>query len=147
MTADNTEFRRLQAQYVSDFDAMDTDDLKAFLALLQADSDAPYRESRIRKIERKLDGLGRAEQTREQREEEWKRAAYEDKAIKERWLELGATWECRHILTTWSYEGAEFYRWWGGFNRPKVTEEIVNVRKADERLTKLIADKEAVATV
>lgn len=144
MTKSKTEFRRLQTLYVSDFDAMGKDDLKAFLALLQADSDAPFRESRMRNIRRRLDGVERAEQAREQREEAWMKAAREDKAIKERWEAKGARWRSVGTsLVKWEYDGVEFYRWWSGV---KVTEEIVNVRKADERLAKMMAEKAAERT-
>lgn len=47
-------FKHLQALYTLDFDGMDKEELEAFLALLQRDKNAPYRNRRIAKVERKL---------------------------------------------------------------------------------------------
>lgn len=135
------EFNDLQAKYVSDFESMSTTELQAFLAHLQRDMSAAYRDRRIAKVERKLADNERIRHAREREQAEWIPLALEDKALKERWLALGATWREWHIYSIWEYEGTEFYRWSGGFDRPHVRDEIVRARKADERLVELISGK------
>lgn len=113
-------------------------EIERFLALLQADYDAPFRSERIPNLERHLTAIKRVKDANDAWERKWKELALEDKEIKDEWLALGATWRCWHIYTIWTYEGEEFYRWAGGFNRPSVVDEIVRVREADERLRELI---------
>lgn len=116
-------------------------DAALFLDMLRADEDAPFRAERIPRLERHIGAIKRRADTEEAWQAEWIPLALEDKATKERWLAAGATWTCDENVTKWTYDGTEFYRWYGGFSRPSVVDEIVNVRKADERLAEIIREK------
>lgn len=136
-------FTELQALYIAGLDDMSVDDAEQFLAMLKADEDAPFRAERIPRLERHIDTIKRKSDAEEAWKATWVPLALEDKATKERWLAAGATWTCNGCATKWVYDGTEFYRWNGGFNRPSVVDEIVNVRKADAKLAELIREKEA----
>ena len=90
------------------------------------------------KYEFKISQLKRAIKIRKQaknREPEWVKLAKEDKLTKEKWLELGATFECEHSYTTWFFKGKPFYRWFSGVH---INQEIHRLREADKRLMKMI---------
>lgn len=93
------------------------------------------------KYEFKIRQLKRAIQIRKRvknREPEWVKLAKEDKLTKEKWLELGATWECKHPYTTWFYKRKPFYRWFSGGH---INQEIHRLREADKRLMEMIEEE------
>ncbi len=137
------EFTKLQTQYLAGIENMSADDASRFLELLKADPEAPFRSKRIPALERHLANIKRMADAEQAWKDTWIPLALEDKATKERWLAAGASWRGWHIWTIWEYEGTEFYRWSGGFNRPCVTDEIKRVRAADAVLAELIRSKEA----
>lgn len=131
------DYMELQAKYIEG--SMCEEEIRAFLALLKSDIDAPFRNDRISKLERRLAEIAREKNSCNEYEHEWVESANEYKGLTEKWLELGARWCCIGNLTRWHYNGEEFYRWW---SRSLITDNIVNAREADKRLAKLVA-KEA----
>ena len=136
-------FEELQAIYINGLDDMSAVDASLFLDMLLADENTPFREIRIPRLERHVASIKRSSDAEEAWKNTWIPLALEDKETKERWLAAGATWECVESVTKWFYDGTEFYRWYGGFNRPSVVVEILNVRKADERLSSMLKEKES----
>lgn len=134
------EFTELQAKYLAGVDTMLLADTERFLAVLKDAIGSPFRADRIAKLERHIAGIYRKERAEAEWENEWRTAAREYIALTDRWLALGAKWRCLEALTKWEYEGVEFYRWW---SRTYITDNIVEAREADVRLTRMIAEKEA----
>jgi len=129
-------FTELQGKYVNDFDNMSKSELKAFLALLEDDINASYRERRIERIKRRIVEFERKENAEESRRVLWKRLAEEDKAMKAEWERLGATFQCNEAYCEWEYGGEIFYRWFSGVS---VEDEIHRAREADRKLKEMIA--------
>lgn len=121
--------------YINDFQSMQYTDLNEFLALLESDSDDPYRNTRIDRIRRRIDDLDRYKERRDSDRNRWMSLAKEDKERKERWESLGATFREVESLVIWEYEGEPFYTW---FSQALIDEEILRSRKADERLNSLL---------
>lgn len=139
-----TIINELQAKYISHFITKESEmsvvDAKVFLELLRNDMQAEFRDDRIKSLERYLVDVDRGELAKAAWEAKWKAAAYEYIALTERWESLGATWRNTEALTKWEYEGIEFYRVW---SRTLITENIIEARIADARLTEMVAQKEA----
>src|SRR5690625_7293849 len=93
---------------------MSKSELKAFLALLEDDINASYRERRIERIKRRIGEFERKESSEESRRALWKRLAEEDKAMKAEGERLGATFRCNESYCEWEYGGEIFYRWYYG---------------------------------
>ena len=110
------------------------DELKKLLNYYENHDEKYKYEFRIKQIERTI----RIRERAENRASEWVELAKEDKKTKEKWLELGATWECKHPYTTWFYKGKPFYRWW---SKVHVNQEIHRLREADQRLMKMIEEE------
>lgn len=126
--------------FLRDGEKMSEEDARTYMKILRGMPDE-YSVGRIKNLVRYLDGIERGRAAEAEWERTWMAAAAEDKAIKERWESLGATWRgVGNTLTVWEYEGTEFYRWWSGVS---VTDEIVKVREADERLAELINERTA----
>lgn len=132
------EYKRIQGEYLNGVTAMPTEDIERFLTLNIGDIDAPYREERIKSLTNELNRRQSAIDAESAWETEWKAAAHEYIALTERWLSLGATWRNTEALTKWEYEGTEFYRVW---SRTLITENIVEARKADIKLTMITMEK------
>ena len=128
-------FTELQGKYVNDFENMSKGELEAFLALLENDINASYRERRIERIKRRIVEFERKESSEESRRALWKRLAEEDKAMKAEWERLGATFRTNESMTTWEYDGKPFYRWFSGVS---VEEEIHRAREADKKLKEMV---------
>jgi len=134
-------FTELQALYLKGIDDMSVEDVRDFLELLKADSDAPFRNTRIPILERHLAQIERMSEAELAWERTWKAAAYEYIALTERWLKLGANWRpIGTALTVWEYEGERFYQWW---SRSLITDNIEEARKADAILSEIIKRKKA----
>ena len=131
----SSKFNELQGLYVSDFSSMTYTELNAFLKLLEDDIDAPYRNTRIDRIRRRIDDLNRYKERRDSDRNQWMSLAKEDKERKERWESLGATFREVESSVIWEYEGEPFYTW---FSQALIDEEILRSRKADERLNRLL---------
>lgn len=132
--------RELERAYIDHFirkvERLTEDEAREFLAILRTDTTNDYRERRITNLDRYLAQLERNRQTAKKQEREWIAAAREYKALTERWEKLGAKWRAvGPALTVWEYNGTEFYRWWSG---SLITDNIVEARRADERLTEMI---------
>src|SRR5690625_5729628 len=113
---------------------MSKSELKAFLALLEDDINASYRERRIERIKRRIDDMVRKESSEESRRALWNRLAEEDKAMKAEWERMGATFRCNEAYCEWEYGGEIFYRWFSGVS---VEDEIHRAREADRKLKEL----------
>lgn len=128
-------FSELQEKYVFNFDGMSKDRLETFLKFLKNDKDAPYREDRIRRIEKRLRAINQTEQYNTERRAKWRILAEEDKAIKAEWERLGATFRANESMVTWEYEGKPFYRWFSG---ARVEDEIHRAREAYRMLKEMV---------
>src|SRR5690625_1060585 len=115
---------------------MSKSELEAFLALLEDDINASYRERRIERIKRRIVEFERKESSEESRRALWKRLAEEDKKMKTEWERLGASFHCNEAYCEWEYEGEIFYRWFSGVS---VVDEIHRAREADRKLKEMIA--------
>lgn len=134
-------FSELQELYLAGIENMSADDARAFLDLLNADPDAPFRDTRIPILERHLSQIERQKHTELELERTWRAAAQEYVELTERWLELGARWRpIGTALTVWEYESERFYQWW---SRTLITDNIEEARKADRRLVEIIQRKKA----
>ena len=87
---------------------MSKDELETFLEFLKNDKDAPYREDRIMRIEKRIRAINRTEQRNEERRAKWLILAEEDKVIKAEWERLGATFRTNENMVTWEYEWKPF---------------------------------------
>lgn len=125
----------LQSKYINKFESMNKDDLKTFLTILESDTNSSYRNERIERIKRRIAEIERREGVEKERRVRWLRLAEEDKAIKDGWLAIGATFRNVESMCVWEYEGEPFYRWFSGVN---VEDEIKRARKADRELRRLI---------
>lgn len=96
---------------------------------------------RYKHLER-IDNINRAiKRLNEKKDDEpaWIAFAREDKETKRKWLSSGARWHEWHAFTIWTYHDEEFYRWMSGVH---VTEEIHNLRVANNKFEELIKRKE-----
>lgn len=110
------------------------DELETLLVYYENHEEKYKYEFKIRQLKRAIKIRKRAKN----REPEWVDLAKEDKTTKERWLKLGATWECKHPYTTWYYKGEPFYRWFSGGH---INQEIHRLRDADKRLMEMIEEE------
>src|SRR5690606_23999092 len=129
------------ALYLEGIENMSAEDTRDFLALLNANPDAPFRNTRIPILERHLAIIDRMSEVELLRERTWRAAAREYVELTNRWLQLGANWRpIGTALTVWEYEGERFYQWW---SRSLITDNIEEARKADAILSEIIKRKKA----
>ena len=143
------EYNTLQGKYVSDIDSMSRKELETFLTYTRGDIDSPFRNRRIKVLERKLGSIDRAAEVADEQERKWKTAGYEYVALTEKWLAAGAyhyipgydpndEYISPHASnwTIWELDGEEFFRWKSGWDVFKVLEEAREGDAAFEELIK-----------
>lgn len=124
----------LQGKYLNG--SLNEEEMHQFLNYLKEHQDAPFREKRMRKLERLIKEKERRDAARTKLEQEQRNAALEYAELTKKWESLGAYWICRESsLTQWFYKDKCFFSWFSGVD---AIEHLQSAKKADVELEKLI---------
>lgn len=134
----NPEYKQLQGIYLQEPSAMSSEELSTFLEMNQADPSAPFREARIKMLEREIKARESLSDAERRWHEEWTAAALEYKALTEKWEVAGAKWRSLGSMVIWEYHGERFYHWFSG---SMILENIGKARTADEIFKVLLSEK------
>lgn len=133
------ELTDLQAKYIEGVETMSEADARRYFRLLEEVHSAEFRERRLSRLKTRLEAIDRQSRVEQRKRDEHTsllKARDEFNVITRKWEAQGAV---RHDLheghvEAWSYEGAELYRWGGGY-RPTMHEMLADVQRIDAELT------------
>lgn len=127
----------LQAEFIAGYETMSEENARQFLALLEADYGAEFREDRIAKLERRLKTIERLDRSKQQAKvahDHLIDCGREFREITDRWEANGVT--KRFIgdgaYEIWDYGGTELYRWGGSLSsRPTIIQMLADAQRID----------------